>query len=160
LEHAHAKKLIHRDIKPANILIDAKDQAIKIGDFGIARECRDSVSRLTSQVDSGTLLYMSPEQLLGRSSEASDIYSLGVLLYEMLAGEPPFRSGDIPYQIREIAPEPLNQVSRAMVRTVSKCLEKKPESRFASVAQLRQELERQASGGAREVTPAATGAAP
>lgn len=68
LEHAHEKKIIHRDLKPANILL-GKEGSIKIADFGIARVCRDSMSRLTSQLDSGTLMYMSPEQLMGESSE-------------------------------------------------------------------------------------------
>jgi serine/threonine-protein kinase len=110
LEHAHHKRVIHRDIKPGNILL-AKNGEIKIADFGIARECRDSVSRLTSQVDSGTLLYMSPEQLIGKSNEVSDVYSLGIVVYEMVTGQPPFRSGDIPYQIREIVPDPPAGVS-------------------------------------------------
>jgi len=140
LEHAHEQKVIHRDIKPGNILL-GKSGAIKIADFGIARECRDSVSRLTSQVDSGTLLYMSPEQLVGKSNEASDVYSLGIVLYEMLAGEPPFRTGDITYQIREIVPDPPAGVAPELGAIVLKCLEKKPERRFPSVRALREELD-------------------
>ena len=132
--------MIHRDIKPLNILL-GKSGAVKIADFGIARECRDSVSRLTSQVDSGTLLYMSPEQLIGKSNEASDVYSLGVVLYEMLTGEPPFRSGEITYQIREIVPDPPKGVSPVLSAIVLKCLEKKPERRFPSVRALREELD-------------------
>jgi formylglycine-generating enzyme required for sulfatase activity len=140
LEHAHTKKVIHRDIKPGNILL-AKNGEIKIADFGIARECRDSMSRLTSQIDSGTLLYMSPEQLVGRSNEASDVYSLGVVLYEMLQGRPPFRSGDITYQIREMDPEPLAGVTSELSTIILKCLEKKPELRCPSVRVMREELE-------------------
>jgi len=144
LEHAHARNVIHRDLKPGNILL-GKDGSVKIADFGIARVCRDSMSRLTSQVSSGTLLYMSPEQLAGKSNEASDLYSLGILLYEMLSGEPPFQSGDIPFQIREVSPEPLPGVSPAMNAVVLRCLEKKPEKRFASVSALREALEGKAS---------------
>ncbi|MGA2263456.1 MAG: SUMF1/EgtB/PvdO family nonheme iron enzyme [Acidobacteriota bacterium] len=140
LEHAHEQKVIHRDIKPGNILI-RKDGAIKIADFGIARECRDSVSRLTSQVDSGTLLYMSPEQLIGKSNEASDVYSLGIMFYEMLTGEPPFRSGDVTYQIREVLPVPPQGISPGMTAIVMMCLGKKPEHRFGSVRKLREELD-------------------
>jgi tRNA A-37 threonylcarbamoyl transferase component Bud32 len=140
LEHAHEMKVIHRDIKPGNILM-GKNGAIKIADFGIARECRDSMSRLTSQVDSGTLLYMSPEQLLGKSNEASDVYSLGVVLYEMLAGKPPFRSGDIPYQIREIVPDPPEGISPLLSGIVLKSLEKMPKARFAGARDLREELD-------------------
>lgn len=141
LEHAHTNKVIHRDLKPGNIML-VKDGAVKIADFGIARIARDSVSRLTSQQDSGTLLYMSPEQLLGRTSAASDMYSLGIVLYEMLSGEPPFQSGDVPYQIREAAPVSLEGVSPQLNEIVMRCLEKKPERRFASMRELRKVLER------------------
>jgi serine/threonine protein kinase len=140
LEHAHLKKVIHRDMKPGNILL-GKDGSVKVADFGIARLCRDSVSRLTSQHDSGTLLYMSPEQLDGESGESSDLYSLGVVLYEMLAGDPPFMSGEITAQIRHKAPKEIPGVSPEMNRVVLKCLEKKPENRFANLAQLRATLE-------------------
>jgi serine/threonine protein kinase len=123
LEHAHEQKIIHRDIKPGNILV-GRDGMIKIADFGIARECHDSVFRLTSHVDSGTLLYMSPEQLDGESSERSDIYSLGVMLYEMMSGDVPFRSGDIVGQIRSRQPKPLEGVSDEMNALVLRCLAK------------------------------------
>jgi formylglycine-generating enzyme required for sulfatase activity len=149
LEHAHQKKVIHRDIKPGNILL-AKSGEIKIADFGIARECRDSMSRLTSQVDSGTLLYMSPEQMIGESNEASDVYSLGVVLYEMLTGQPPFRSGDIPYQIREIVPKPPAGLSPELSAIVLRCLQKKPDNRFPSVREMREELDGSAEVKRRE----------
>jgi serine/threonine protein kinase len=141
LEHAHANRVIHRDLKPANVLL-GKNGSVKITDFGIARVARDSVSRLTSQQDSGTLLYMSPEQLSGKSDEVSDIYSLGVVFYEMLSGEPPFQSGDIPYQIREVMPDAPHGISSALSSIVMKCLQKKPELRFHSITELREELER------------------
>jgi len=140
LELAHQKKVIHRDMKPGNVLL-GKDGSVKIADFGIARLCRDSMSRLTSQQDSGTLLYMAPEQLDGESSEASDIYSFGVMLYEMLAGDPPFLSGEITAQIRYKTPKEIEGLSPAMSRIVMKCLEKKPENRFAHVKDLREELD-------------------
>ena len=140
LEIAHQKKVIHRDMKPGNVLL-GKDGSVKIADFGIARLCRDSMSRLTSQQDSGTLLYMAPEQLDGESGEASDIYSFGVMLYEMLAGDPPFLTGEITAQIRYKAPKEIEGLSPAMSRIVMKCLEKKPENRFAGVKELREELD-------------------
>ena len=136
LEHAHEKRIIHRDLKPGNILL-GQDGSIKIADFGIARVCRDSMSRLTSQLDSGTLIYMSPEQLMGESSELSDLYSMGVILYELLSGEVPFHSGDIQAQIREKPPKPLPNVSGEMNHIVLKCLVKMPQGRLASVGELR-----------------------
>ncbi len=139
LEHAHAKKVIHRDLKPGNILL-GKDGSVKIADFGIARVCRDSMSRLTSQMDSGTLLYMSPEQLDGESTEASDVYSLGVVLYEMLSGDPPFRTGDIAGQIRTKQPKSLENVSEEFNTLVSRCLAKNAADRFTNVRDLMEEL--------------------
>ncbi len=139
LEHAHSKKVIHRDLKPGNVLL-GNDGSVRLADFGIARVCRDSVSRLTSQQDSGTLLYMSPEQLDGESREASDIYSFGIMLYEMLSGDPPFTTGEITAQIRYKAPKEIEGLSPLMRRIVMKCLEKKPEDRFASARELCKEL--------------------
>ncbi len=141
LQHAHQKRIVHRDLKPGNILI-GKDGSIKIADFGIARLCRDSMSRLTSQQDSGTLLYMSPEQLDGESGEASDLYSLGVVLYEMLSGDPPFITGEITAQIRHKTPREILDASDGIRRIVMKCIEKKPENRFHSLQELLDELQR------------------
>ncbi len=140
LEHAHEKRIIHRDLKPGNVLC-GKDGSIKIADFGIARVCRDSMSRLTSQLDSGTLIYMSPEQLMGESSELSDLYSMGTILYELLSGEVPFHSGDIQAQIRWKAPAPLAGVSAGMNEIVMRCLDKAPEARLACIRELRERLE-------------------
>jgi serine/threonine protein kinase len=140
LEYAHEKRIIHRDLKPGNLLL-GKDGSIKIADFGIARVCRDSMSRLTSQLDSGTLIYMSPEQLMGESTERSDIYSLGVVLYELLSGEVPFHSGDIQAQIREKIPRPLPGISREMNELVLRCLVKNPQGRPRNVRQLREWFE-------------------
>ena len=93
---------------------------------------------------------MSPEQLIGKSNEASDIYSLGVVLYEMLTGQPPFQSGDITYQIRQIVPDPPEGVAPELSAIVLKCLEKKPECRFHSVRELREELDGTAAAKRKE----------
>lgn len=140
LEHAHQKKVIHRDMKPGNVLL-GKDGSVKISDFGLARLCHDSIARLTSQLSAGTLQYMSPEQLDGEISELSDQYSVGVMLYEMLSGSPPFVTGDLLGQIRRKIPKPLEGVSPGMNRLVLKCLEKNKENRFPSVRELREELD-------------------
>src|SRR5437879_1059074 len=99
--HNHAK-VIHRDLKPANLMVNQRGD-LKVSDFGIARSLGDSVSRLTmEQGRSGTLVYMSPQQLGGeRGTHLDDIYSLGASVYELLTSKPPFYSGNIDRQICE-----------------------------------------------------------
>jgi len=106
LDHAHRQKIIHRDLKPNNIMVDHQDR-VKLLDFGIARVMADSVTRLTMrQGTSGTLPYMSPQQLDGHPARVTDdIYSLGATLYELLTSKPPFYHGDVHYQIRHLNPE-------------------------------------------------------
>ncbi|PYI91782.1 MAG: hypothetical protein DME97_12880 [Verrucomicrobia bacterium] len=108
LEYAHSRaRIVHRDLKPANLMVNANAQ-LKITDFGIARSLSDSVSMLSMKATSGTLLYMSPQQLDGeRPSSLDDIYSFGATLYELLTSKPPFFSGAIETQIREKAPIPV-----------------------------------------------------
>src|SRR5205814_3840440 len=107
LDYAHNRaRVIHRDLKAANLMINQRSE-LKVSDFGIARSLGDSVSRLTmEQGRSGTLVYMSPQQLAGeRGSHLDDIYSLGASLYELLTSKPPFYSGNIDRQIHErVAP--------------------------------------------------------
>src|SRR5918997_4817868 len=91
LQAAHMRRLVHRDVKPQNVLIDAEGRA-KVTDFGIARELESDGLTKTGRV-LGTTDYVSPEQAMGHEVDArSDVYSLGILLYEMLPGEPPFRA--------------------------------------------------------------------
>src|SRR6266496_2716804 len=103
LDYAH---IIHRDLKPANLMVNQRGE-VKVSDFGIARSLSDSVSMLTrEQGRSGTLVYMSPQQLEGEhGNHLDDIYSLGASLYELLTSKPPFYSGNIDRQIQErVAP--------------------------------------------------------
>ena len=103
--HNHAK-VIHRDLKPANLMVNKRGD-LKVADFGIARSLVDSASRLTAEEGrSGTLVYMSPQQLSGdRGTHLDDIYSLGATIYELLTSKPPFYSGNIDRQIAErVAP--------------------------------------------------------
>src|SRR6201993_2960049 len=105
LDYAHNRaNVIHCDLKPANLLVNQRGD-LKISDFGIARSLSDSVSRLTvEQGRSGTLVYMSPQQLAGeRSTHFGEIYSLGATIYELLTSKPPFYSGNIDRQICERA---------------------------------------------------------
>ena len=107
LDYAHSKGVVHRDVKPGNVMI-AKDGTPYILDFGIAREIQETLTRVTGKPSSGTLLYMSPEQLNGaRPTPAQDIYSFATMVYECLKGDPPFSHGQIEFQIMNKQPDPL-----------------------------------------------------
>jgi serine/threonine protein kinase/predicted Zn-dependent protease len=148
LAEAHRLGVVHRDLKPSNIMID-KDGTVRIMDFGIARSLR--VKGITGAgVIIGTPEYMSPEQIEGKEvDQRSDIYSLGIILYEMLAGCVPFE-GDTPLTVAvkhksEMPKSPREhnvQISEDLSRLVLRCLEKDKEKRYQSAVELRSELER------------------
>ena len=140
LGFAHRNGVVHRDIKPANILIGSNGQ-VKVADFGIARAMNAPTEKNLTQVGAvmGTATYFSPEQAQGAQPDPrSDLYSLGIVLYEMVAGRPPF-TGDNPVSIayKQVhdAPQPLNQlvadVPRPFEAIVAKLLAKRPEQRYA-----------------------------
>ena len=115
IDFAHGKGILHRDIKPSNIIIEERTSTAYLMDFGIAREARDSMTRVTGLRDSsGTLPYMSPQQIRGKNEKSNDIYSFAATLYEALSGNPPFHTGDIAYQIREVEAEDIAHVSRSL----------------------------------------------
>ena len=105
LAYAHESvRVIHRNLKPANLMVNSRME-LKVTDFGIARTRRDSMSNVSVGQSSGTLYYMSPQQLLGEAPAATDdIYALGATLYELLSSKPPFFGGDIAAQVREVTP--------------------------------------------------------
>ena len=153
VEHAHRRGLIHRDLKPGNILVDESGQP-KILDFGVARVA-DSEAQVTRQTDVGqlvgTLEYMSPEQVLADPMEIdtrSDVYALGVILYEMLAGRRPYQLSRQLHEavrtIREEDPAPLSAVSRDfrgdVEIIVAKALEKEKGRRYGSAAALAEDI--------------------
>ena len=128
LDYAHTEGVVHRDIKPANVMI-RKDGRPFIMDFGIAREIQETMTRVTGRMSSGTLMYMSPEQLHGLDPDKSqDIYSFAAMVYECLTGKPPFYRGQIEHQIDHDDPAPLSG-DIAIASSVMSGLAKKPEDR-------------------------------
>ncbi|TML59331.1 MAG: Stk1 family PASTA domain-containing Ser/Thr kinase [Actinobacteria bacterium] len=148
LDFAHRAGVIHRDVKPGNVLLSPTGQ-VKVTDFGIARAARDAGDNLTQTgTVMGTATYFSPEQASGGAVDArSDVYALGVVLYELVVGQPPF-AGDSPvaiaYQHVREAPVPPSRhnpdVSPAFEAIVMKCLAKNPANRYASAEELRADL--------------------
>src|SRR6266404_4377650 len=154
LDYAHNyAHIIHRDLKPANLMVNQRGE-LKVSDFGIARSLGDSVSRLTmEQGRSGTLVYMSPQQLAGeRGTHLDDIYSLGATFYDLLTSKPPFYSGNIDRQIHErVAPsmaerrkdlniEPAS-VPPIWEETVAACLAKDPAKRPQAAPEIARRLQ-------------------
>lgn len=138
LAHAHSKGVIHRDIKPDNIQILSND-TIKITDFGIARLTFQPNLTMDGQVF-GTPSYMSPEQVVGREIDArSDLFSVGVVLYEMIGGQKPF-AGDsvvsITYAIMNKEPDKLAQANYGVQHVLSKALDKSPALRYNSATEM------------------------
>jgi len=140
LEYAHGEKVIHRDLKPANLMVDSRGR-LKLADFGIAVAASDSMHRVSAKHStSGTLPYMSPQQVTGqRPQAADDLYALGATLYELLTGQPPFHSGDITHQVLHQAPEPVedrlaalgiqNAIPPDAAALIMACLAKEPGQR-------------------------------
>ncbi len=148
LSYAHEKGVVHRDIKPANIMRLKGTNTVKVTDFGIARIT--SSSKTKTGVVLGTPSYMSPEQVAGKKVDGrSDIFSLGVVLYEMLTGQKPFRGEDMTslmYQIaREHHPPPRSinsKVPPVVERIIDKALEKDVEQRYQKAGQLSEHLKK------------------
>ena len=150
----HAATAVHRDVKPSNLMVQS-DGRFVLADFGLARTV-DSVRMTRTGQMMGTLLYSSPEQVLGRRDAVdarSDVYGLGATLYEAVSGKPPFDTedaGELMKRILEQRPAPPSQVAAkdptrapvpaAVDRVVLKCLEKRPEDRYPSMAALQADL--------------------
>jgi serine/threonine-protein kinase len=160
LAAAHAQRLIHRDVKPQNVLIDAEGRA-KVTDFGIARSLESDGLTKTGRV-LGTTDYVAPEQAMGQAVDARcDIYSLGVLLYEMLTGEVPFQAdtlvGVAMKHVNEQMPDVQKrrpEISSALAAVIERATAKEPKKRYPNMPALLADLE-----GALEVEVARGGAA-
>src|SRR5579862_3233526 len=157
LAAAHEKGIVHRDLKPANVMVTA-DGRVKVLDFGLAKDMRADDPAGATQTSAGftavgvvmgTPSYMSPEQIAGRELDhRTDIFSLGILLYEMASGQRPFQgasSAELASAILRDTPRPLAEirtgVAPELCRLIQRCLEKNAQNRFASARDLREALQ-------------------
>ncbi|HKX41563.1 MAG TPA: serine/threonine-protein kinase [Burkholderiaceae bacterium] len=163
LAYAHSQGVVHRDIKPANVMIDPASDTVKVTDFGIAR-ITDAARTRTGMV-LGTPSFMSPEQLAGRRVDGrSDLYSLGVMLFQLLTGSLPFASESMAVLLQQIANQPAPDVRslrpglpEALANVVALALEKRPEVRYADGHTLAVDL---LTVAARMAVPAGAAASP
>ena len=149
LEAAHSEGVVHRDLKPQNVLIDGAGNAY-VSDFGLAKSLEAGAASMTRTGELlGTPLYMSPEQAEGkRTDHRSDLYALGLILYEMVTGQVPF-SGESMFQVmyQRIKQDPKNprllnpDLPNSLVRVIMRCLERDPERRYQSAHEVLRDLD-------------------
>jgi serine/threonine-protein kinase len=162
VHHAHQHKVIHRDLKPANILLDETGQP-HVADFGLAKRLDAEVKRTRPGTVIGTPGYLAPEQAAARGDEqtpATDVYGLGAVLYALLTGRPPFQAETLLETLTQVKGQPpapprlLNpNIDRDVETICLKCLEKAPGDRYASAAQVAEELDRSLRGEPIEARP-------
>ncbi len=151
IQYAHERGIVHRDLKPANVLVDESDQ-VHITDFGLAKLVGAETGLTASGAALGTPSYMSPEQATGRVDEqhqATDIYSLGAVLFTLVTGQPPFKAIGVVQTIMHVIhrPAPMARTLRSdlpadLETIIDVCLQKSPERRYATAADLADDLNR------------------
>jgi tetratricopeptide (TPR) repeat protein len=149
LAYAHESKIVHRDVKTANAMW-TKDKKAKIMDFGLAKAVEEVRNHTT--VVSGTPYYMSPEQTLGKNVDhRTDIYSLGVSVFEMATGTLPFREGNLPYHhVHTPPPDPREfnaETPLLLCKIIARCMEKDPANRYQSTREILDDLQAEAEAG-------------
>jgi len=146
LAAAHRARIIHRDVKPENIMVTADGENVKVLDFGLARLAEDA--NLTQEgCVVGTMAYMAPEQIMGQELDGrTDIYAFGVVLFEMLAGRPPFIGNNVLGQHLHVPPPSLSdfvsEIPQALNGLVTQCLEKNPDDRPSNAETVKERLQR------------------
>ena len=164
LDYAHRHQVVHRDIKPGNIMYDAASDTVKVTDFGIARIT--DASRTKTGAILGTPSFMSPEQLSGKRIDGrSDLYSLGVCLYQLLTGSLPFRGDSLSALMYDITNNPATDVRQirkdipdAVADILRRSLEKAPQARYASGAEMAADLRQVASAAFESIDSSLPGA--
>ncbi len=160
LDHAHRKGFVHRDIKPSNIIFNRESGVVKVTDFGIAKALEEGTQLTASDVRLGTPRYMSPEQVRGEKLDPrSDLFSLGVVLFQMLTGAGPFGGDSFLVIMRNIIEEPPlypsdsdQTVPEGLRSILNRLLAKDPDERYGSAAELLEDIEQYRSGG--DISPA------
>ncbi|MEM7478566.1 MAG: serine/threonine-protein kinase [Planctomycetota bacterium] len=162
IQYAHDRGILHRDLKPANILVDDEDR-VRITDFGLAKSVGTDTGLTAEGAALGTPSYMSPEQAAGKTEEqhhATDVYSLGAILFTLVTGRPPFKANTVVETIMHVIHRPaptarnINESVHSDIETViDVCLQKSPDRRYQSADELAQELDRYLKGSPIQARP-------